>query len=824
MARLFFILCLTTFSCSALAQFKNEVFILDSISDLKDFELVDLDQDGHLDLIFSSAQHVAWSVGNGDGTFNAPETISDTCSTYGRIDLMDIDLDGDHDLLMACGILDDMFICMNTGGVSFNSGTQLQGSTIHPDIDAHALDLDNDGDMDILYGDRTTSWSHWLKQTAPWTFAPKVQINLATRDMFPVDIDQDGDQDVVSVSSSQLYINLNDGTGQFSLDEYFETAGAWWAHTGDLDDDGLMDLIYQDDSWNGRLLWSKNLGNGAWDTGTSFWLFDGSKSGEIWDVDQNGINDVMVVGGHNQQPNANVLRWYENDGSGLFTHGFDQGDLQSPSSNIWEHILADLDEDGDLDVVVLRISNPTYILWYENTGIHPIWASGTVFYDQNSNGDFDIGESAVDLGQLSLSPDSYYSLTSQGEYTFALDTGNYTVEYVFPNPYWQLSTTGTYDFQLTLQDTSMTDLDFGLIPAIDTTLLQSSVYSDPTRCNWPADQIITVHNQGTSHANGLVELTLDPLIALNSLTPAPDSIVGNDRYWSFSNLAPFQDFQIELDVTMPDVSSIGAILQYMTTTYYVDQNNDLVQSTVSDWSSEMVCGYDPNDKQVSPFGEGPGRAIDVDTEFLTYTVRFQNTGNDTAFNVVIRDQLSDLLDWSSLQILSHSHPMTTLIENDGEAVFKFQNILLPDSNINEPESHGYVLFRINISDDALLGDTIMNTARIFFDYNPPIITNTVFNTLQNDVGIEDQQSSEPDELITVQPNPFSQTTTLIFNKRMEPGSRMEMIDMQGRVVRSWSNISGTQMTIDRSHLANGMYTILISSTKGDLHSARVIIQ
>ena len=59
--------------------------------------------------------------------------------------------------------------------------------------------------------------------------------------------------------------------------------------------------------------------------------------------------------------------------------------------------------------------------------------------------------------------------------------------------------------------------------------------------------------------------------------------------------------------------------------------------------------------------------------------------------------------------------------------FNFENIYLPDSTSNEPESHGYVRFKIRTLNDPSIGEEIENTSYIYFDNNPPIKTNSTYH-------------------------------------------------------------------------------------------------
>jgi len=153
--------------------------------------------------------------------------------------------------------------------------------------------------------------------------------------------------------------------------------------------------------------------------------------------------------------------------------------------------------------------------------------------------------------------------------------------------------------------------------------------------------------------------------------------------------------------------------------------------------TDMVCvenrgSYDPNDKSAIPVGAGAEHYISASQD-LEYKIRFQNTGTDTAFTVVIRDTITSELDMTSFEAGIGSHDYTLTIEQGNIIVFTFDNILLPDSTTNLVESNGFVEFKINQVDGNLPSTLIENTAAIYFDFNDPIITNTVFHTIERPV-------------------------------------------------------------------------------------------
>jgi hypothetical protein len=140
----------------------------------------------------------------------------------------------------------------------------------------------------------------------------------------------------------------------------------------------------------------------------------------------------------------------------------------------------------------------------------------------------------------------------------------------------------------------------------------------------------------------------------------------------------------------------------------------------------VYAAYDPNVKYVTPLGEDTNYATKVSERDFTYTIHFQNTGNYSATDVVVTDTISQFLDQSTFYLMGASHDVSVSSFNN-VIEFMFEDINLPDSTTNEMESKGFVQFRIEATAAAHLGDTIRNSANIYFDNNPPIITPDAIN-------------------------------------------------------------------------------------------------
>ncbi len=228
---------------------------------------------------------------------------------------------------------------------------------------------------------------------------------------------------------------------------------------------------------------------------------------------------------------------------------------------------------------------------------------------------------------------------------------------------------------------------------------------------------------------------------------------------------------------------------------------------------QNIGSYDPNDKRGFPAGVGPSHFITKNTP-LDYHIRFQNTGTDTAFTVVIVDTFDHALDIQTLQLGASSHPYTLNIYGNDPAIleFTFDNILLPDSNVNEPLSHGFVLFSLDQHPNNPLGTGINNQAAIYFDFNPPIFTNTTFHTIgENFIQIlsVEPRISEQSVFIRVFPNPFQQRTTIeVDGIDSNRPLQLEVYNTMGQPVLTLESPRG-RFEVARGDLAAGVYVFRV---------------
>ena len=345
-------------------RFERALFLEDSAFTSANASAGDLNGDGHVDLVLVKGRH--WPLldfvllGDGQGGFADPIPVSAQADrSYSGV-LLDLDLDGDLDMVVSNDDPDPKVIHLNDGTGRFALGSTFgrpEWSTRHVTVS----DLNRDSVPDVVlanrYGDETgPSFICFGDGTggfgAPCTeVAPGSATTITAADM-----DGDGDPDLVVPhrDGGQSFVYLNDGSGGFDERLPFgpEDATIRSAKAGDFNGDGRMDLAVIDQR-TGPAVFVGTSGDGF---GPASPLGDGSAAPyaiEVTDLDQDGSLDVLV-GNVESRPVA-----YLNDGEGQFT-GVPFGDHEGVA---YGFAVADFDEDGLLDIAVAR-SDARNVLYF----------------------------------------------------------------------------------------------------------------------------------------------------------------------------------------------------------------------------------------------------------------------------------------------------------------------------------------------------------------------------------------------------------------------------------------------------------------------------
>lgn len=328
-------------------------------------------------------------------------------------------------------------------------------------------------------------------------------------------------------------------------------------------------------------------------------------------------------------------------------------------------------------------------------------------------------------------------LTAEGEYSFdtsdddtldvTFNTGDLPFEITCPG-------TGAHHVFITPSDSLKTDINFAVEckgvdagvgsiqgrfrPGVTTRLaIQAGSMSKFYNVECPYSYSATV----TTVLEGPVSFVMPSDQALT-----PNSVVGNIITYEILDMSTIDVLNaFNIEVYTDSNAQLGSPVCITTTISNVMADTILSNNEFKN-CIQVVNSLDPNAKYVSPSENA------MAGDKLTYTIHFQNTGNDTAYRVIVKDTLSKNLDISTFQYLASSHNASIDIK-DNIVTFYFHKINLLDSMHHEPESHGWIQFSIQLKNNLPFGTKTENIAAIYFDFNSPIFTNMATNYIGPDL-------------------------------------------------------------------------------------------
>lgn len=412
-----------------------------------------------------------------------------------------------------------------------------------------------------------------------------------------------------------------------------------------------------------------------------------------------------------------------------------------------------------------------------------------------------------------ITPGPRYVVTDDnGAYSTVAGPGTHRLRLLPTKRYWeQICPQDDAERQVTVIDPSVqvSGMDFTVWPIYNRRDLAVSIAGTRVRPMSTTRYTLRCSNPGTVIIHGSLlffsydEHSLRP----EKIVPEPSRRTPGIIGWDLADLSPSASMDFTIDcMVLPavregDLVCTGAI---------VTNPGDLFPRDNRDSSCvAAVNSYDPNDLAVFPAGTGESGLLSSRDTTLTYTVRFQNTGSDTAYRVVVVDTLSPELDLTSLRLGVSSHPFKLKVINGGALMFIFDDIDLPHQRADDLGSQGYFKFSITLRNGIPPQTKIRNRADIYFDYNEAIKTNTVLSTIAEPV------AAVPDEspaAVKIFPNPargvlYVRGTTLT-------GSTLVIRDLAGRDIRSLRHDGAGDAELDLAGLPSGTYQIDVETAAG----------
>lgn len=433
---------------------------------------------------------------------------------------------------------------------------------------------------------------------------------------------------------------------------------------------------------------------------------------------------------------------------------------------------------------------------------------------------------------------NYYAWTdATGNYDFFnIPAGTYTIQYVDYNYGYSVTCTNNQPHLTAVSVNSvtiehfaincLTGVDYGAYGAwVSGSPMFNGLFPGLNSTIYPNVNFNPYCNNGNTPAQ--IKLVLTPCVKYDAIATSsytwiqtPDIIIpsatGDTVVWN--NVSPniyWLYYNLMAPVITCTNAQVGDTACFTLMVYPLNDNNPT--NNIFTFCRAIGVSYDPNSKEVSPAGTTAMGYIPPTTQELTYTIHFQNTGSASALNIYVLDTLSQYLNVNSLKIISSSHSMQPIMLSNNVIKFNFPNIMLADSTHNEPQSHGYVTYKINLKPSLPLGTQIKNTGYIYFDYNEPVVTNTTKSTLYLVQGLA---SYSKNNNLQVYPNPSTNSINIKSNVHFV---NYKIVDITGREVLSNTvNTVDSILNIPINMLDNGSYIIYLQDENHEVSSQKIM--
>lgn len=740
----------------------------------RNLQYVDLNGDGFEDLLVGNIEELAfpaeydevvWYANDGTGNFGPQQLLGTyTAAAIKHISAHDLDNDGDNDLVLGLNFdsFEDELITwfQNNGEGEFLQ--QAPVSTVALNLVSMAVgDIDGDGLADLL---ASTSWDDEITaylNNGNGTFSDGTVIystssNANFSNLRLVDLDLDEDLDLVASAPTidRMYVLLNNGSGIFGSEQIIDSDANACSHiqTKDLNNNSYPDIIATFEQEE-NVVYYLNSGDGTFQEGVE-WLTNIPESQfvEFGDLDGDEVEDLISV-----SKSLHQTVWHKR------AQAFD---LEEPllvsfaASTAYAMASADMDLDGDIDLVIGEFQTPYAMRWLENDGTGKLTALHLISNEGNSLKDLEVG----DINGNGL-PDVVGISRFEHEVAWYENAGLGQFEKHI------ISMTSELAEDVHLADLDLDgDLDVLCASEGDHTIawfenLGEGVFSEENVLNNQAEEAKGVKT-GDIDSDGLMDVI--------SVSSEDNTIewYRNEGSGVFSAAITIADnYDAAGEVELGDLNGDGTL--------------------------DVLVGSDSNQENIIWFSNLGGG-------------EFSDAQSVTDYSHWIHDMelldvdFDDDLDIFVAKGTLNSQPSPVLfIENLGNGTF---------AEIQEIELELDACFDIHLAD--MNGDTdaelfaAFGSADIFMMYE-----NMIFYT-----GINAQEETQ----VTVFPNPADQEVAVDLSAFQAKFNSWQLVDAQGKVILG-SRFNGLKLVIDTAKLPEGMYVLTLTGPN-ESTSEMLIIQ
>ncbi|MBL7914992.1 MAG: T9SS type A sorting domain-containing protein [Bacteroidia bacterium] len=599
------------------------------------------------------------------------------------------------------------------------------------------------------------------------------------------------------------------------------------AHSGDNCWDINLDTNYANNTYS-RLISPTFNFTGNSGIKISFWLnynCENSWDGlTLYSTTDTGSFANWTIVGTVGYPNS--INWYNDslfqvNGTTAWTgnsNGWQYSTIVIPNSFANSDVRFAFEFYSDQSVTGAGVSMDDFSVEPSNVG----FMQGTVYEDVNNNGVIDAGDTPFTNISLSCTPANgtyIQSVNSNGQFYFMGDSGvTYTI--TPNNPIYTLISPATQTATLTASNQVISNLDFlvTLIPGVIEVDVNAS--SMCVRPGFNHNQYISYSNNGTQVTSGTIQIDYDPSFTITNCSEPYNVLGPNSIEIPYSSLIPGEQRSFYCTYFVDSTLAIG-VLTTSDFTIFPVSGDTIPANNYDQLNIISTNSFDPNDKRVDPVGDITPTQVTTGIN-LDYTINFQNTGTAEAFHVNVYDQLDTDLDLTTFEITGTSHPLTTWsMSASGFLHFGFANINLPDSNANEPASHGFISYRIKPLSTLTAGAEITNLAAIYFDNNEPVLTNEVKTTVVIPTGVYNPSN---DISGLVFPNPTKGIFWFSGSSNLGTYKSYQILNLAGQLVKEAIATSQSGlMQIDASELSSGVYMLQVIGSNG-VYNGNLIVE